>query len=70
MTPDERRQQRMIAEYMRNVGREPRTLYPDDPDWNYTGRPEEREALAQRIDRLEDIRILRGQEQFDFGDAA
>lgn len=66
MTAKERRQQQLIAEYTRNVGHPPVTLYPDDPDWAYTGGSDEREALRQRVDDLEDDRI--GQEQFDFGD--
>ena len=64
MTPEERRQQVLIEEYKKNVGKPPETCFPDDPDWQYMGTKEEREALEQRVTMMEDERALRGQEVF------
>lgn len=35
--------------YRENVGKEPETRFPDDPDWLYRGTKEEREELARRV---------------------
>ena len=35
--------------YRENVGRDPETRFPDDPDWRYRGTKAEREELADRI---------------------
>jgi hypothetical protein len=35
--------------YRENVGREPETRFPDDPDWLYRGTKDEREDLASRV---------------------
>lgn len=36
--------------YRENVGREPVTRFPDDPDWVYRGTKAEREELAEKVD--------------------
>lgn len=66
MTAKERQQQRLIELYRESTGREPVTRFSDDPDWNYAGSSDEVEALRQRLDRIEDERVMRGQEAFDF----
>lgn len=35
--------------YRENVGRDPVTRFPDDPDWRYRGTKEEREELERRV---------------------
>lgn len=65
MNDKDRRQQRLIELYRKNTGREPVARFPDDPDWEYEGSREEREALKQRIDALEDERVMRGQGVLD-----
>jgi hypothetical protein len=45
--------------YRENVGRDPETRFPDDPDWEYRGTKAEREELAERI---REEAVIEGQE--------
>lgn len=36
--------------YEENVGRPPRNVYADDPDWNYGGTKEEQDELRERVE--------------------
>jgi hypothetical protein len=46
--------------YRENVGKEPETRFPDDPDWRYRGTKSEREELERR---LEEPVVIEGQEE-------
>jgi len=51
--------------YAKEMGREPVTRFPDDPDWTYKGSKGEREELAQRIGIIGDDApvVIEGQEE-------
>lgn len=36
--------------YRENVGRDPVTRFPDDPDWRYRGTKAERDELLEKIE--------------------
>ena len=58
--------QRLVEQYIRETGRDPRNLPEDHPDhwqWNYRGTKEEREALATTMGLTEDRPVIEGQEE-------
>lgn len=52
----------MVEAYEKAVGHPPRTLYPDDPDWKYTGSREEKRQPKERIG-LGEPAVIEGQEE-------
>lgn len=48
------REEEIRERYRELTGRDPETLYPDDPDWNYKGGKGEYVELQRRLGLLED----------------
>lgn len=51
--------------YTEATGREPETRYPDDPDWSYRGRKEEKDALGKKLGVVDDdvTGVIEGQQE-------
>lgn len=51
--------------YRELTGKDPKSRYPDDPDWKYKGSKREREELAERMGIGDDDGpvVIEGQEE-------